>query len=511
MAIRGLLSMAACAVLLGGKIPQNPPVADPVVLTVAPGESVLIPFSGSDADGDLFGFFPTGGLSDPSAGVLLVSCVCRGAYAGIICNCATTFIASADFAGTVAFTYRAVDLEGNESADATVTINSTVQARTPTQILADIRFIVERGLQPGGEIDPVLGTALNAKLDAAEASLVAGNLEAAKWQMGAFRNQILNSPEHLVGPDAKQTLGERCDAFKIAIESGETVGCKHKPGKDSDPPSDEVKIDGVASGTLAENLGPSIPNFFFIPYAEDRTWTQRQKEGIVEVVVSVTDPPGGPVIESGLDFVSGMGAVDFTREGTDPCCHTATSTTSGVLGLFHHVGLDTNPGTQSATIDYDGKVGFALYYVDCNQTEHFTTILWTIDAKVEADNQSGVPALKRTGTATLERTVKVNGIEIEKKKLREIKFDSKLTESDTREIPLHRQFDPKFFEFDPQTILSSIAEDLKVACSAAGGNPNQTLRPFAHGGAKWVPTEFTLKELPEPLGENIESSTTNEQ
>src|SRR3990172_225853 len=99
---RSVLAVTTCTLLLGSSTRpspiQNPPSADDVTITVAPWDSVLIPYSGSDPDGDLFGFIRTSDLSDPSAGTLLESCVCRSVFGGdalvFICTCTTTFTAA---------------------------------------------------------------------------------------------------------------------------------------------------------------------------------------------------------------------------------------------------------------------------------------------------------------------------------------------------------------------------------------------------------------------------------
>ena len=182
-----LLETGSSAVPVAATAPSTP-TAEGITIAVAPGDSVLIPYSGSDDN--LFGFFRTSDLSDPSAGFLFDSCVCIGTYAGFICSCTTVFVADEGFTGSTTFTYRAVDFDGNQSADATVTINSTVQARTPGQILDEIEFIILRGTQPGGDIDVKLETPLLATIDAVRDSLAKGNFDSARGQGSALCNQI---------------------------------------------------------------------------------------------------------------------------------------------------------------------------------------------------------------------------------------------------------------------------------------------------------------------------------
>lgn len=190
-----LMACTATMALAAGGTSATPsapaaPTADDITITVAPGDSVLIPYSGSDPDGDLFGFHRTSGLGDPAAGFMLESCVCLGTYAGTLCSCTTFFTADAGFAGGASFTYRAVDLAGNESADATVTIQSTVQTRTPEQILDEIEFIVVRGTFPGGDIDEQLRNPLLTMVDGIRTKLGDDSINAALGEAGALCNLI---------------------------------------------------------------------------------------------------------------------------------------------------------------------------------------------------------------------------------------------------------------------------------------------------------------------------------
>jgi hypothetical protein len=169
---------------------DSPPVAQDVEFTFAPDESGLIQFVGFDPDGDLFGFIVTSGLSDPTAGTLISTCVCFGIDGGPPCNCITFFRASATFAGSVTFTYRAVDSTNRQSADATVTIHSTVQTKTPEQILNEMEFIIRRGTLPSGTIRPQIGESLLIKVIAARRSFEAGNATAGLNQVGAFCNEL---------------------------------------------------------------------------------------------------------------------------------------------------------------------------------------------------------------------------------------------------------------------------------------------------------------------------------
>lgn len=235
---------------------QNPPTADNVAITVAPGDSVLIPYAGSDPDGDLFGFFRTGGLSNPSAGFLLESCVCRQTYAGTLCSCITFFAASQTFAGSVTFTYKAVDATGLTSADATVTISSTVQARTAEQILDEIEFIVLRGTLLGGDITEELRNPLLTKVEGIRTKRATGNFQSAAFgQAGALCNQIdAGIQAARIVAEAANVLPPRCEELLTLIRQESQRPANRSIGADGFVKGNPCVLVPLSSVELQERL-----------------------------------------------------------------------------------------------------------------------------------------------------------------------------------------------------------------------------------------------------------------
>lgn len=121
----GLLALVLALSGLGAAgFRQSPPTADSITVLVTAGETVAIPFSAFDPDGDLICFMITSNPSPATAGTLATSCVCLRLPPGVdACVCGSSFTASSTFSGTAWFTYRAVDSTGLQSADVYVTIN----------------------------------------------------------------------------------------------------------------------------------------------------------------------------------------------------------------------------------------------------------------------------------------------------------------------------------------------------------------------------------------------------